>query len=101
MSQAKTAVVLFAKHPSPGGVKTRLVPPLTPEQAAELYEAMLFDTLEWARSLTNLDLALAYTPEIQHGYFEPIAEDFTLLPQRGEDLGARMAAAFEDLFKAG
>lgn len=101
MNHAKAAVVLFAKHPSPGGVKTRLVPPLTPEQAAELYEAMLFDTLEWARALTDLDLVLAYTPEIQRGYFEPIAEDFTLLAQRGEGLAERMAAAFEDLFKAG
>lgn len=99
MNHARAALVLFAKHPTAGAVKTRLVPPLTHEQAATLYEAMLLDTLEWARGLTDLDLVLAFTPEIQHAYFEPIAEDMTLLAQRGEGLGERMAAAFEDLFE--
>ena len=36
-------LVLFAKRPRPGRVKTRLVPPLTPEQALELYRAFLSD----------------------------------------------------------
>ena len=44
--RAKLAVqvVVIAKEPRPGAVKTRLCPPLTPEQAAELAEAALADT---------------------------------------------------------
>ena len=44
--RAKLAVqvVVIAKEPRPGAVKTRLCPPLTPKQAAELAEAALADT---------------------------------------------------------
>ena len=38
-------LVVFAKRPEPGFVKTRLCPPLRPEQAAELYACMLDDVL--------------------------------------------------------
>lgn len=41
----KSALILFAKPPLPGRVKTRLVPPLTPKQAAEVYEAFLRDVV--------------------------------------------------------
>ena len=41
--KADRVVVVFAKHPTPGAVKTRMCPPLTPEQAAALYAAMLDD----------------------------------------------------------
>ena len=45
MSEAGVLVV-FAKAPRPGEVKTRMCPPLTPEQAADFYAAMLDDVLE-------------------------------------------------------
>ena len=44
-------VVLFAKTPRRGAVKTRLVPPLTEEQALALHEAMLSDQIDFVRSL--------------------------------------------------
>ncbi|MFP8879028.1 MAG: hypothetical protein VCE43_05940, partial [Myxococcota bacterium] len=40
------ALIVFGKDPVPGRVKTRLVPPFTPRQAAEFYAAMLDDVLE-------------------------------------------------------
>lgn len=40
------ALVVFAKQPLPGQVKTRLCPPFTPEQAADFYACMLDDVLE-------------------------------------------------------
>lgn len=43
---ASRLTALFTKRPSPGEVKTRLCPPLTPDQAAQLAEAMLGDTVE-------------------------------------------------------
>jgi glycosyltransferase A (GT-A) superfamily protein (DUF2064 family) len=39
------ALVVFAKAPTPGRVKTRLVPPLTPARAARLHRAFIEDTL--------------------------------------------------------
>ena len=40
------ALGIFAKEPRPGHVKTRFCPPLTPEEAAHLYQVSLFETLE-------------------------------------------------------
>ena len=39
-------LIVLAKAPVPGRVKTRLTPPFTPQEAAMLAEAALFDTLE-------------------------------------------------------
>jgi len=43
-------VAIVAKAPAPGRSKTRLVPPLTPEQAAGLQRALLLDTLDACRA---------------------------------------------------
>ena len=48
------ALIIFAKKPLPGAVKTRLSPPLTPENAAALYACMLQDTLEMAHTLAGI-----------------------------------------------
>ena len=47
-----TAIVIMAKVPYPGQVKTRLCPPLSPGQAAGLYRAFLFDKITQVRTLT-------------------------------------------------
>ena len=44
-------LILFAKRPRSGRVKTRLVPPLSDDQALELYTAFVDDQLRFARSL--------------------------------------------------
>ena len=50
------ALAVMAKAPMPGTVKTRLAPPLTQEQAAELYHALLSDQLDHLNSLEAADL---------------------------------------------
>ena len=57
------ALVVMAKAPIPGLVKTRLVPPLSFDQAAELSRALLVDQLEHLKSLRDVDLYLAFAPE--------------------------------------
>ena len=42
----RPVIIIFAKAPIPGRVKTRLRPPLTPETAAGLYDCLVRDTLE-------------------------------------------------------
>ena len=87
------SLVVIAKEPVPGRVKTRLVPPCTPEQAASLALAALQDTL---------DAALASQPAGRRVLVldgEPgrwLPDGFEVVAQRGDGLAERLAAAFED-----
>jgi len=98
----RTALLVFAKRPVPGRVKTRLTPPFTPEEAAELYRRMLLDTLVKTGQLAGLDRLLFYeqgdgTPE----FFAETVGEGVCYPQEGEGLGARLAAAFDRTFGLG
>lgn len=95
------AVAIMAKTPRAGEVKTRLSPPLSAPEAAELYCCFLLDKIEQVRALRNARPAIAYTPEGGRAFFEAAAPDFLLIPQRGEDLGARLYGTFEALFVQG
>jgi rSAM/selenodomain-associated transferase 1 len=100
--QLKKALLVFAKRPLPGKVKTRLVPPLSPEEAANLYQCMLADVLAMVTKLPGLFLCLFYEEtEGAHEYFTGIAPGITSLPQQGKDLGEKMAEAFRVVFVMG
>ncbi len=95
-------LIIFAKEPVPGQVKTRLSPPLSAETAARLYQGFLCDTLEEMERLAALRLALAYSPAGSQTYFQNLAPPgVNLFPQEGADLGERMARAFDRGFGAG
>ena len=88
----------MAKAPVAGTVKTRLVPPLTHEQAAGLYRSILWDQLEHLKELTIADLFLAFTPSEAASLMADMAPpNFRRFAQRGDDLGARMKGVFEEL----
>lgn len=95
----------MTKAPRAGQVKTRLTPPLTPEEAAALNVCFLRD-MSGAISIT-LEKSKArgfavYTPAgAAEAYTEILPANFKLLPQRGEALGDRIIFAFEDLFRLG
>ncbi len=96
------ALLVFAKHPTPGRVKTRLTPPFTPQEAAELYRCMLLDTLAKVRSISDVQGLLFYQNEpAALPYFQSLVPDFVVAPQQGCDLGARMAGAFRQTFSRG
>ena len=91
-------LIVMAKAPVAGFAKTRLVPPLTPEQAASLAEAMLCDML--ARPWTGFERHLCVSGESPH--FEAAARDgWRLSKQVAGDLGARLEAASLAAFAAG
>jgi len=121
------ALAVMTKAPQAGRVKTRLVPPLTPEQAAELNKCFLRDTaatisrvcsrrpvddankmpLKHA-SASHSEAATAacgiavYTPVgAESTYTDILPADFSLLAQRGDEFGQRLYFAVEDLFKYG
>jgi rSAM/selenodomain-associated transferase 1 len=89
-SQPLNALLVMAKHPTPGQSKTRLCPPLSPEQAAALYECLLRDTLHLMRQVPETQPVIAYFPRSARDYFARLAPDFELWPQAGENLGARL-----------
>lgn len=96
------ALILFAKRPLAGAVKTRLLPLLTAEAAAELYACLLRDTLAMVRTLSGISCCIFYQDDPgAAAFFAAAAPDCEALPQRGADLGARMQAAFGELFGRG
>ncbi len=97
MGEAKGLLLIMAKQPDRGAVKTRLCPPLEPEQAMALYDAFLRDTINLVaaacRIVGNVRPGLAYAPAGAHGYFRAIVPpDFVLLPQVGSNLGQRLCS---------
>lgn len=84
------ALIVIAKRPAAGHTKTRLTPPLTPVQAAELYEGFLLDTLDIARAVPDATRLITYAPADAAGYFDDRAPDFLLTPQVGHALGERL-----------
>lgn len=86
----RCALLVIAKCPRPGQTKTRLTPPLLPQQAAHLYECFLRDTLELARAVPNVTRFILYAPAHESAYFSRLAPDFRLLPQTGQSLGERL-----------
>ncbi len=95
------AVAVMAKAPVAGAVKTRLTPPLTARDAASLYRCFLLDKLAQVRSLTHAHGVVAYSPPGASAIFETLAPGFLLLPQRGPDLGMRLANSLGELLARG
>lgn len=90
-------LIIFAKAPVPGTVKTRLIPALGPEGACELYSKLLRHTLENTRDWPG-ERYLYCAPDIEHPYMRALADDHQLIlrTQKGMDLGERMANALAD-----
>jgi rSAM/selenodomain-associated transferase 1 len=98
---APLAVAVVAKAPRPGQVKTRLCPPLSLENAAELGGAFLRDTVERVRRLEGVQVVIAYTPTEDRELFEGICPGVVLVPQTDGDLGRRLADIFATLCARG
>ncbi len=98
---SKRALLVVAKQPAPGRTKTRLCPPLSGVQAADLYRCLLLDTLDLIRSGPDVHPFIAYLPHDAAGYFRTLAPDFDLLPQKGIDLGERLDNALTHCLQNG
>lgn len=95
-------LILMAKQPQPGQTKTRLIPALTAEQAANLYHCFLLDRVTQMQSLAgDITPAIAFTPSAARSYFQKIAPDFTLIVQQGETLSERLIHVFQQAFDDG
>ncbi len=99
---SSTAVIVFAKAPEPGAVKTRLVPLLGAEGAAALHARLVKCTLDTARAASFKRVQLHCAPDVTDPFFRFCKGHYgvTLEAQVGGDLGARMLAAFEKALAA-
>ena len=85
-----TTLIVLAKQPRAGRVKTRLVPPLTYEQAAELAGAALLDTLDAVDGAPATARVLAFDADAR-GWLRP---GWRHVRQPAGGLDARLVAAF-------
>lgn len=88
------ALLVIAKEPVPGKVKTRLTPPFTPDQAAALARAALTDTLAAAAAARGAARRVIVLDGDPGPWLPP---GFEVIAQRGDGLEERLAAAFEDV----
>ena len=88
-------LVIVAKAPLPGTVKTRLLTRLTPREATDLYSCFIRDRVREFSRLKGMDLAIAYTPASEEPYFARfLTNGFKLFAQQGRDLGERLHQVF-------
>ena len=94
----KSSILVFAKTPDPGLVKTRLIPFIGKQKAAELHSAMVVQSVSIAALSQNQhrDLQLWCAPNTSHPLFYRLQRDYALSlnQQLGDDLGIRMYQAF-------
>ncbi len=97
-----TCLIIFAKSPIPGKVKTRLTPKITLTKAAELYKAFIVDTVSNALKLKCEKTTIAYTPyNAEIALHRLVGRSVNYLPQKGHSLGERMKNAFKQSFAGG
>ncbi len=116
ISAGLCALAIMTKAPRAGAVKTRLQPPLTPEEAADLNICFLRDiaaAISRATCSSNGGLRPTEQDTIAHGVgvFTPVGSekeyagilplDFDLIPQRGDGFGERLINAADDLLHVG
>lgn len=97
---AKRTLVIMAKAPKPGMVKTRLIESLPVPAVTALYRCLLEDTLALAKSLPGVEVAVM-CPEADHGELEELVGDaVTVVAQQGQGLAAGLTSVFRH-FTAG
>ncbi len=95
----KRAIIIMAKVPTAGQVKTRLQPHLSPEQCAALAAAFLQDTVNKAKTVCEKTI-LAYSPPEETNALRRILPSQSIfLEQTGKDLGEKMFNAFKFAFE--
>ncbi len=97
MQYTNAQVVVFAKAPQPGQVKTRLIPALGQTGAAALYVELLSQQMNWLSKAKIAPITCCCTPLLSHPLFQRFRSEYeiNLELQCEGDLGARMYHAAE------
>ncbi|UCC95916.1 MAG: TIGR04282 family arsenosugar biosynthesis glycosyltransferase [Candidatus Omnitrophota bacterium] len=88
-------LIVFAKEPRCGQVKTRLRNLLSERQVVNLYKAFIKDTIKLGNKCKNFNKIIAYHAQGNPVYLKKVASKYTFYKQRGVSLGQRLYNAFE------
>lgn len=100
---SRQALILFAKDPQAGKVKTRLQPWLDADTACHLYRHILADSVRNVCAVEGVDRFVGIHPSHRSGFFDAVEKSgqVRLFEQEGGHLGERMRNAFEQRFAEG
>ena len=93
-SSSDRVLVIMAKAPRPGRVKTRLTPSLSPETVTAFYRCLLDDTLALARSLDDVEVAVMCPDSDVNELARLAGEEVRVVAQKGEGLAAGLTSVF-------
>lgn len=94
-------LVIMAKAPKPGAVKTRLAPGLSPDTVTDFYCCLLDDTLALARSLSDVEVAIMCpSPDVDE-LKQLAGNETSIVAQRGEGLAAGLTSVFAHFAESG
>lgn len=98
MKKHPRSIIVFAKAPEAGKVKTRLTPYLKAEQAAALHRQLVEHTLLTVTSGNQKKVALWCAPDLHHPFFKECKQKHNILlkNQQGKTLGERITHAFDE-----
>lgn len=94
-------LLIMAKSPVPGQVKTRLCPPLTPEEAADVAAASLLDTLDAALATRGAVAVVALAGTVRREDVREALAKCLVIPQRGWTFAERLVHAHADVARLG
>jgi glycosyltransferase A (GT-A) superfamily protein (DUF2064 family) len=94
-------LLIMAKSPVPGQVKTRLCPPLSPEEAADVAAAALLDTLDAASSTPGAVPVVALAGVVRREDVREALAECVVIPQRGWTFAERLMNAHADIARFG
>jgi rSAM/selenodomain-associated transferase 1 len=95
----RQALIIIAKRPEKGKVKTRLNSHMPQDKVLRLYEYLLERTVQKLKTIRGVDTHIAFAPEESIDYFSEFGVN--LIPLHKGNLGIRMSEAFEELFNRG
>ncbi|MGJ3251700.1 MAG: TIGR04283 family arsenosugar biosynthesis glycosyltransferase [Elainellaceae cyanobacterium] len=97
-------LIVFTRYPEPGKTKTRLIPALGAEGAADLQRQMTEHTMQQIQSVLrqcSVGVEVRFSGGNQHLMADWLGDGWSYHPQGDGDLGCRMEAAFRSAFDAG
>lgn len=94
MTSTNRTLVIMAKAPRVGSVKTRLAKKLSPEAVTELYRCLLDDTIALAQALDRVEIVIMCPASDREDLARSVAETVRIVPQTGQGLAAGLACVF-------
>jgi uncharacterized protein len=94
MTQTNRTLVIMAKAPRPGSVKTRLAGSLSLQAVTDLYRCLLNDTIALAHAVDHVEIAIMCPASDVEDLSHAVAKTVRIVPQTGQGLAAGLASVF-------